>query len=78
MSSFPNLFSPIQIGELKLKNRIVLAPMATNYGTDKGRMTERQIQYYLERARGGVGLIVTESNYLFPFSKTLVLQKTVI
>ena len=64
MSSFPNLFSPIQIGELKLKNRIVLAPMATNYGTDKGRMTERQIQYYLERARGGVGLIVTESNYV--------------
>jgi 2,4-dienoyl-CoA reductase-like NADH-dependent reductase (Old Yellow Enzyme family)/thioredoxin reductase len=64
MSSSKNLFSPIHMGAMKLKNRIVLAPMATHYGTEKGRMTERQIQYYLERAKGGVGLIVTESNYV--------------
>jgi 2,4-dienoyl-CoA reductase-like NADH-dependent reductase (Old Yellow Enzyme family)/thioredoxin reductase len=64
MSSFPSLTSPMCIGDLKLRNRIVLAPMATHYGTEKGRMTERQIHYYLERARGGVGLIVTESNYV--------------
>lgn len=64
MSSFKNLFSQIKIGEMKLKNRIVLAPMATHYGTEKGRVTERQIQYYIERSKGGVGLIVSESNYV--------------
>jgi hypothetical protein len=51
MSSFKHIFTPIAIGKVKLKNRVVLSPMATNYGTDKGGMTERQIHYYLERAR---------------------------
>ena len=64
MSSFKHIFTPIAIGKMKLKNRVVLAPMATNYGTEKGGMTERQIHYYLERARGGVGLIISESNYI--------------
>jgi len=64
MTSFECLFEPINIGKMKLKNRIVLAPMATHYGTKNGRMTQRQIDYYLERARGGAGLIVSESNYV--------------
>jgi len=55
MTSFKCLFEPINIGKMKLKNRIVLAPMATHYGTKNGRMTQRQIDYYLERARGGPG-----------------------
>ena len=64
MSAFKHIFEPIAIGEMKLKNRLVLAPMATNYGTERGGMTERQIHYYLERAKGGVGLIISESNYV--------------
>lgn len=63
MNAYKNTFKPINIGEMKLKNRIVLAPMATGYA-EKGGMTERQIQYYLERAKGGVGLIISESNYI--------------
>jgi len=57
MNPYKNIFQPINIGEMKLRNRIVLAPMATGY-SEKGRVTERQIQYYVERAKGGVGLIV--------------------
>lgn len=64
MSSFPSLFTPVTIGPIELNNRVVMAPMATHFGTGTGRMTQRQIDYYLERARGGVGLIISESNYV--------------
>ena len=56
------LFSPIKIGTLSLRNRIVMAPMATGFGTYAGQVTDRLIRYYAERAKGGVGLIVTEGN----------------
>ena len=39
------LFSPISIGSLKLENRIVMPPMATNYATPEGFVSERQIAY---------------------------------
>ena len=54
------LFSPFSIGSLKLANRIVMPPMATNYATPEGFVTDRQIAYYVERARGGVGYITVE------------------
>lgn len=55
-----SLFSPFSIGNLKLQNRIVMPPMATNYATPEGFVSDRQIAYYLERARGGVGYITVE------------------
>lgn len=62
---FPHLFSPIKLAEgLELKNRIVMAPMATNFATEYGAPTENQCAYYGLRARKGVALIVTESNYV--------------
>ena len=64
MEIYPNLFSPIKIGNLQLKNRLAMAPMATNYSTETGQVVQRQIDYYVERARGGVGLIMSESNYI--------------
>ena len=66
MSSFPHLFSPFKLGNLALKNRLVMSPMALNYSTGKGELQQRQIDYYVERARGGVGLIISESNYISP------------
>ncbi len=54
------LFSPFSIGTLGMKNRIVMPPMATHYATPEGFATERQIAYYVERARGGVGYITVE------------------
>lgn len=62
---FPNLFSPIKLAEgLELKNRIVMSPMATNFADEYGSPTENQYAYYRLRARKGVALIVTESNYV--------------
>jgi 2,4-dienoyl-CoA reductase-like NADH-dependent reductase (Old Yellow Enzyme family)/thioredoxin reductase len=63
------LFSPLQIGPLELKNRIVMAPMATHYADETGAVTERLKNYYLERARGGVGLIIVESGYIDPLGR---------
>jgi len=55
-----NLFSPCKIGINKIKNRISMPPMQTNYADHKGFITDRQINYYVERAKGGVGLIIFE------------------
>jgi 2,4-dienoyl-CoA reductase-like NADH-dependent reductase (Old Yellow Enzyme family)/thioredoxin reductase len=55
-----NLFSAFSIGTLNVQNRIVMPPMATNYATPEGFVTDRQIAYYLERAKGGVGYMNTE------------------
>ena len=49
------------IGPLRLKNRIIMGPMGTNYGTTDGFSTERDKQYYAERAKGGVAMIITEA-----------------
>ncbi|MEP9376434.1 FAD-dependent oxidoreductase [Aquabacter sp. CN5-332] len=59
--SFPLLASPGRIGPLQLKNRVIMAPMGTNYGTTDGFSTERDRFYYAERARGGVAMVVTEA-----------------
>jgi 2,4-dienoyl-CoA reductase-like NADH-dependent reductase (Old Yellow Enzyme family)/thioredoxin reductase len=57
---FPKLFEPGRIGSLELKNRLVMPPMATNYALKNGEVTQRQIDYYEERAKGSVGLIIVE------------------
>jgi 2,4-dienoyl-CoA reductase-like NADH-dependent reductase (Old Yellow Enzyme family) len=46
------LFSPFYIRSLVLHNQIVMPAMATNYATEEGFVTERQIAYYVERAIG--------------------------
>ena len=58
--SLDNLFSSFSIRTLKMQSRIVMPPMATNYATGEGLVTERQVAYYVERARGGVGYITVE------------------
>jgi NADPH2 dehydrogenase len=55
-----NLFSPFAIGTLKVDNRLVMPPMATNYASPEGFVTQRQIDYYVERAKGGVGYMNVE------------------
>jgi 2,4-dienoyl-CoA reductase-like NADH-dependent reductase (Old Yellow Enzyme family)/thioredoxin reductase len=51
------LFIPGSIGTMALKNRLMMAPMGTNYSTWTGVVTDRLVDYYAERARGGVGLV---------------------
>ncbi len=53
------LFSPITVGPLVLRNRVVMAPM-TRERAQAGAPTAEMVEYYSRRARGGVGLILTE------------------
>lgn len=55
------LFQPGQIGRMKLRNRFVQSPIFTQYAGTFGDVSERMIEYYRARARGGVGLIITEN-----------------
>ncbi len=57
---FQKLFEPAWIGRMRLRNRLVMPPMATNYGSEEGFVTQRMIDYYQERAKGGVGLVIVE------------------
>ncbi|OGO36978.1 MAG: hypothetical protein A2147_10645 [Chloroflexi bacterium RBG_16_57_8] len=60
----PGLFDAIDIRGLKLKNRIVMAPMATSMATPEGEVTDRHIKHYTARAKGGVGLVILEHTYI--------------
>ena len=57
---FSNLLSPIDIGTMHLKNRIVMSPMTTAYCNDDQTPSDRLIDHFEARARGGVGLITLE------------------
>jgi 2,4-dienoyl-CoA reductase-like NADH-dependent reductase (Old Yellow Enzyme family)/thioredoxin reductase len=56
-----NILQPCQIGQMNLKNRVVMPPMSTCYASEGGFVTERLKDYYEERARGGIGLLIVES-----------------
>ncbi|MDR3313391.1 MAG: FAD-dependent oxidoreductase [Oscillospiraceae bacterium] len=57
---YEQLFSPVQINRLTLKNRLVMAPMGNiSMCEETGRPNEKMIAYFVERAKGGVGLITT-------------------
>lgn len=57
---YKNLFEPIKIGKLEIKNRFVMAPMGPGGLCDAdGTFNERGVEYYVERAKGGTGLIMT-------------------
>ncbi len=54
------LFSPIRVNSVTLKNRLVMGPMGNIGMADElGRPSQRMLAYYIERARGGVGLITS-------------------
>lgn len=59
---FRRLFEPASIGRLQLRNRIVMPPMGTNYAEEDGSVSERMIDYYEARAKGGAGLIIVEGS----------------
>ncbi|MCX5990918.1 MAG: FAD-dependent oxidoreductase [Chloroflexi bacterium] len=72
---FPKLFEPTRIGQMELKNRIVMPPMGTNMATPDGHVTERIRSYYEQRAKGGVGLVIVETTCIdAPVGKTTAYQ----
>lgn len=64
MNRFPTLFSPARFGGLEVPNRVVFAATSSELGDADGFLGDAGIEYYVERARGGVGLIVVEATYV--------------
>ena len=60
---YHNLFSEGRIGKVKIRNRIVMTPMGTGHCGPDSRITQELIDFYTARAKGGVGMIITETNY---------------
>jgi 2,4-dienoyl-CoA reductase-like NADH-dependent reductase (Old Yellow Enzyme family)/thioredoxin reductase len=72
MEKFVRLLQPGNIGKLELKNRIVMPPTVTNYANIDGTVTERLIDFYAERAKGGAGLIIVECTKAESFIESFV------
>ncbi len=58
MGTFDNLLRPGRIGRMELRNRIVMAPMGSNFAESDGTCGERIQAYYEARAEGGAGLLI--------------------
>ncbi|MCB6201902.1 FAD-dependent oxidoreductase [Extibacter muris] len=59
----------IRIGNMLVKNRMVLPPMNSNYSNELGGVTPQMIEFYADRARNGVGLLVMEALSVVPEPK---------
>jgi 2,4-dienoyl-CoA reductase (NADPH2) len=76
-SPYPNLLSPLDLGFTTLPNRVVMGSMHTGL-EDRARDTDRLAEYFAERARGGVGLIITggyapnRAGWLLPFAAQMI------
>jgi 2,4-dienoyl-CoA reductase-like NADH-dependent reductase (Old Yellow Enzyme family)/thioredoxin reductase len=59
-----NVFETVQIGDLTLSNRLLMAPVKTGFGGPDGTVSDQMLSYYRRRAEGGVGGIVVEPLYV--------------
>ncbi|BBZ32269.1 NADPH-dependent 2,4-dienoyl-CoA reductase [Mycolicibacterium confluentis] len=77
---YPNLLSPLDLGFTTLRNRVVMGSMHTGL-EDRAKDIDKLAAYFAERARGGVGLIITggyapnRTGWLLPFAAQLVSSK---
>ncbi|MDT5018072.1 MAG: 2,4-dienoyl-CoA reductase [Mycobacterium sp.] len=75
--TYPNLLSPLDLGFTTLRNRVIMGSMHTGL-EDRARDTGRLAEFFAERARGGVGLIITggyapnRTGWLLPFAAQMV------
>ncbi len=74
---YPNLLSPLDLGFTTLRNRVIMGSMHTGL-EDRSRDIDRLAEYFAERARGGVGLIITggyspnRTGWLLPFAAQMI------
>jgi len=76
MAQYKKLFEKTSIGKMNLRNRIVMPPMCTNFAdpTRQNCVTKQMIDYYAERAKGGVGLITVEFSFVSQDGQALISQ----
>lgn len=60
------LFEPISFAGLRVKNRVVMPPMGMGYCHQDGSVSDRVVNYYKQRAAGGVGMIIVENCIVDP------------
>ena len=61
-----HMFTPLRIKSMTIKNRFAVPPMVTDYGNEKGEVTDRLIAYLEARSKGGFGLITVEATTVLP------------
>ncbi|MFH0811947.1 MAG: NAD(P)/FAD-dependent oxidoreductase, partial [Pseudomonadota bacterium] len=60
-NNYAHILQPGMIGKMNLKNRIIFSPCETLYATVDGEVTQKVIDYYARRAKGGTALLVVHS-----------------
>ena len=63
MRELRKLFEPIKIANVQIKNRIVMSRMGLGRATEDGQVTDGIVDFYIERAKGGAGLIYVVCGY---------------
>ena len=67
MNHFKHLFSPIQIGTMTAKNRLLMPAMSINFGVDdQNNVTEQLTEYFVARAKGGAGMMLVGGGGVHP------------
>jgi len=69
---FPHLFAPGKIGNMSLKNRLVMPPMVRNYASKQGEVTNRYLDHIESIAAGDVGMMILEASFISPEGKGFV------
>ncbi|MBI9090240.1 MAG: FAD-dependent oxidoreductase [Desulfobacterium sp.] len=68
----PDLFSPIRIGNMEVKNRLLMSAMSINFGVDdQCHVTDQLIEYFVARAKGGVGMMLVGGGSVHPGGQEL-------
>jgi 2,4-dienoyl-CoA reductase-like NADH-dependent reductase (Old Yellow Enzyme family)/thioredoxin reductase len=66
------LFTPIQIGNMRSKNRLLMSAMSINFGVDENCcVTEQLVEYFVRRAKGGVGMMLVGGGSVHPGGQEL-------
>lgn len=60
----PEVFDPIRIGKMEIKNRIMFAPTMTNFANADGSVSDRQVEFLRRIAEGGTGIIIKGHAYV--------------
>ncbi len=74
MTQFKKLLEPGYIKNLKIKNRVSMAPMEKQWGDRLGNVTQFYIDYMVERAKNDVGMITMESTFIDPVGRGNIYQ----
>ncbi|TFI74820.1 FAD-dependent oxidoreductase [Carnobacterium divergens] len=61
MENYEEIFEPLTVKRMTLKNRVIMPPMGTNFANMDGSFNNEHITYYEQRAKGGTGLITLEN-----------------